>query len=180
MEDSLIQSLHGMDAFGLALLAFGGVAGFFRGIARQSTRTLALTGGLVAASLTSMPLSSLAADLGGAERGPFLAAVFSCSIFLVAWLACALIARVTVKLVPSAGSLEGRLGGAFIGLAGGFVLWLVAAGMVLSFGAPSGWENTLTQTWVEALHPLLSSVPSALQPGFLEPFMCGLADCSCQ
>ena len=169
MDETFLQGLHGADAFGLALLAFGTVAGLFRGIARQSTRALALAGGLVAAALTSLPVSSLAADLGGPERAPLLGAVFSLAIFLSAWLAGSLLVRAAGKVVPAAGSLEGRLGGMVLGLCGGAVLWAIAAGMVLAVGAPHGWEDTLSRDFSEAVGRAVGGMPPAFQPGFLEP-----------
>ena len=171
MEETFLHGLHGADAVGLALLAFGAVAGIFRGIARQSTRALSLAGGLVAATLTSLPVSSLAADLGGPERAPLLGAVFSLSVFLSAWLAGSLLARAAGKVVPAAGSLESRLGGMVLGLCGGAVLWAIAASMVLAAGAPQGWEDTLSRDFSEAVGGAVGGMPSALQPGFLEPLV---------
>ena len=171
MDETLLHGLHGADAFGLALLAFGAVAGLFRGIARQSTRALALAGGVAAAALTSLPVSSLAADLGGPERAPLLGAVFSLSVFLSAWLAGSLLARAAGKVVPTAGSLESRLGGMILGLCGGAVLWAIAAGMVLAAGPPPGWEDTLSRDFSDAVGAAVVGVPSAFQPGFLEPLV---------
>ena len=169
MEETFLHGLHGADAFGLALLAFGAVAGIFRGIARQSTRALSLAGGLGAAALTSSPASSLAVDLGGPERAPFLGAIFSLSIFLTAWLAGSLVVRATRKVVPVAGSLESRMGGLILGLCGGAILWSSVAGMVLAAGPPMGWEETMSCQWGKAAGAVIGRLPSALQPAFLEP-----------
>ncbi len=169
MDGTILHALHGADAFGLALLAFGAVAGLFRGIVCQSTRTLALAGGLVAAALTSLPVSSLAADLGGPEKAPFLGAVFSLAVFLSAWLAGSLLVRAARKVIPTAGSLESRLGGMLLGLCGGAVLWAIAAGVILAAGAPRGWNDTLSRSFSEVVGSVAEGIPSAFQPGFLEP-----------
>ncbi len=169
MPEFLVD-LQWLDWVALTLLAYGVVAGAFRGTVHQFSRLVVLLLSLVIVGLVSTPLLALlssAAEQGSDSR--LLGARLGLGLFVVVWPGLTVLRRLLLGEGPGARGWAGRVGGALGGALAALILATVAgcAGYWIQGGkAPVYAQSSVVGRVVTEA---AGHLPAPPRPAFLVP-----------
>lgn len=165
-----LRQLQWLDWIGMALAAYGVVAGACRGLLPQSTRLLALFLGLAVVGLLGTPvLTALGAAFAEGHDATLLGARLELALLLVVYPGLVVARRLALGEGQPPQGWFGRLGGALAGLLGSFVLATV-------IGCAAYWiEGDATPTEARGgavgrtITEWVAGIPAPPRPSFLVP-----------